>query len=201
MNENSQPTPEELKEEESALKESKVEEIRSSVIEKYGLDEVDDSELIDKLSKDFLAQQKSFGKVVSQKRSWRDKVIGVKPPVEQKGEPKGDVETIRQEIEEKFLKRDLDDIDASDELKGEIKKLAKMKDLTIRQAFKDPYIVFLKGQEDQQKKLDKSVISGKKNGIPTVIDTSKGLDPSEFDMRTKEGRDAWDKAKAVKNKS
>jgi hypothetical protein len=201
MNENSQSTAEELAAEESALKESKVEEIRTSVIEKYGLDEVDDSELIDKLSNDFVAQQKAFGKVVSQKRSWRDKATGAKPLVEQKGESKSDAEAIRQEVEEKFLKRDLDDIEVSEELKEEIKKLAKMKDLTIRQAFKDPYIVFLKGQEDQQKKLDKSVISGKKNGIPTVIDTSKGLDPSDFDMSTKEGRDAWDKAKKAKNNS
>lgn len=201
MNENSQPTPEELAAEESALKESKVEEIRASVIEKYGLDEVDDSELIEKLSNDFVAQQKAFGKVVSQKRSWREKATGAKQPVEQKGESKSDAEAIRQEVEEKFMKRDLEEIDASDELKEEAKKLAKLKDLTIRQAFKDPYIVFLKGQEDQQKKLEKSVISGKKNGIPTVIDTSKALDPSDFDMSTKEGRDAWDKAKAAKNKS
>lgn len=199
MDENLKATSEELLAEESALKESKVEEIRDSVIEKYGLSEDTDGDLIDKLSTDILAQQKSFSKVVSQKRSWREKATGKQSVAkEEKGT---DSDTIRQEIEEKFLKRDLEEIEASDELKEEVKKLAKMKDLTIRQAFKDPYIIFLKSQEEQAKKLDKSAISGRKNGASVKIDTSKPLDPSEFDMSSKEGRDEWEKAKKARAKS
>ena len=65
---NQQPTAEELKEEEIALQDSKEDEIRNSIIEKYELDEEDNADLIQKLTEDIIAQRKSFGKVVSQKR-------------------------------------------------------------------------------------------------------------------------------------
>lgn len=203
MDENLKPTPEELQEEEVALKESKVEEIRASVIAKYELDETEDSELIDKLSKDILAQQKSFGKVVSQKRNWREKVLNPKKEEDKKDNKNLTAEEIKKQaedaVEERFMQRDLDDVDASEELKEEVKKLAKMKSLSIRQAFKDPYIIFLSEKEAQAKKLDKSSISIKKNGKPTIIDSDTKLDPEEFDMKTPEGRKAWDEAKKAKH--
>jgi len=201
MNENSKPTSEELQEEEVALKESKVEEIRASVITKYELDEADDSELIDKISKDIIAQQKSFGKVVSQKRDWRERVLNPKKIEDKKDLTADEIKKQAEDaVEERFMKRDLDDMDVSDELKDEVKKLAKMKSLTIRQAFKDPYIIFLSDKEAQVKKLDKSSISVKKNGKPTVIDSDTKLDPEEFDLRTPEGRKSWDEAKKAKHK-
>ena len=43
---NQQPTAEELKEEEIALQDSKEDEIRNSIIEKYELDEEDNADLI-----------------------------------------------------------------------------------------------------------------------------------------------------------
>lgn len=203
MDENLKPTPEELQEEEVALKESKVEEIRASVIAKYELDETEDSELIDKLSKDILAQQKSFGKVVSQKRNWREKVLNPKKEEDKKDNKNLTAEEIKKQaedaVEERFMQRDLDDVDASEELKEEVKKLAKMKSLSIRQAFKDPYIIFLSEKEAQAKKLDKSSISIKKNGKPTIIDSDTKLDPQEFDLSTAEGRKAWDEAKKAKH--
>lgn len=196
-----QPTAEELQEEEIALKDSKEEEIRNSVIEKYGLDEEDNKELIDKLTKDFVAQRKSFGKVVSQKRSYREALHKSNPPKQDDQKPKAtdDVEKL---VEEKLFNRDLDELDVSDTLKDEIKNVCKIKNIGIRKALKDPYITFLQKQEEDEKKLDKSIISGsKKNGKPVVVDTSKPLDPADFDMSTKEGRDAWDKAKEAKKKS
>jgi len=205
MDDNLKPTQEELQEEENALKESKVDEIRSSVIEKYGLEEGENDELIDKLTKDIVAQQKSFGKVVSQKKSWREKALN---SIKKEGVKKEDKnltpEEIRQQaesaIEEKFIKRDLDDLEVSDTLKEEVKKLAKLKGLSIRQAFKDPYIAFLKTQEDNEKKLDKSIITGKKNGKPTLVDPTKALNPDDFDFSTAEGRKAWEDAKKAKTK-
>lgn len=199
------PTVEELAAEDIAIKESKEEEIRSSVLEKYGLAEDTDSELIDKLTKDIISQQKSFGKVVSQKRSWRDKALNPTKKEETKVIDKNlNVEDILKQAdakaEEKFMNRDLEDLEASDTLKEEVKKLAKMKDLSIRQAFKDPYIVYLKSQEDAEKKLDKATIKTVKNGKTVAIDSDTKLDPNDFDMSTKEGRDAWDAAKAAKKK-
>lgn len=199
---NQQPTAEELQEEEIALKDSKEEEIRSSVIEKYGLDETDNAELIEKLTKDIIAQQKSFSKVVSQKRSWREKVL--KPETkkgDEKLQPKS-TEDVEKMMEEKFFNRDLDELDVSDNLKDEIKKVCKVNNIGVRKALKDPYIVFLQKQESDEKELDKSIISeSKKNGKVIKIDTTKALNPDDFDMSTKEGRDAWDKAKAKKKQS
>lgn len=198
-----QPTAEELQEEEIALKDSKEDEIRNSVIEKYGLSDDDNKELIDKLTKDIIAQRKSFGKVVAQKRSWREQVLGNKPPEQKKDDKNLTPEEIKKQaeeaVEERFMNRDLEDLDASDTLKEEVKKLAKLKGLSIRQAFKDPYIQFLHSEEVKAKKMDKSIIAGKKNGEAKVIDPDAKLDPSDFDLSTKEGREAWDKAKKAKN--
>lgn len=199
------PTAEELAAEDIAIKESKEEDIRSSVLEKYELAEDTDSELIDKLTKDIISQQKSFGKVVSQKRSWRDKALNPTKKEETKvGDKNLTADEIKKqasnEIEEKFMKRDLEEIDVSDTLKEEIKKLAKLKDLSIRQAFKDPYIVYLKSEEDAEKKLDKATIKTVKNGKTVAIDSDTKLDPNDFEMSTAEGRKAWDAAKATKKR-
>ena len=86
------PSSEELKEEEEALKESKDEEIRSQIVEKYGLDEDLNGETIDKLVEDFKEQRKIFGKAIRQKRDWREKAVSLsqKPKEEPKNPPKED---------------------------------------------------------------------------------------------------------------
>lgn len=203
MDENLLPSKEELLAEDEALKESKEEEIKNSVIEKYGLNEEDNADLIEKLTKDIIAQQKSFGKVVSQKRTWREKAIGDKKAV-----VKEDKKNLTEDelllkatklVEDKFFDRDLKQLEYSDNLKEEVKKLAKLKEISILEAKSDPYIVYLKSQEDSAEKLEKATIVRKNNGNARVIDTSKPLNPSDFDLTTKEGRDEWDKAKKARS--
>ena len=65
--------PKEKQQEEEALKEVKDDDIRSSVIEKYGLSEDDNSELIDKLVNDFRRGKKELSTAIRQKRDWRTK--------------------------------------------------------------------------------------------------------------------------------
>ena len=67
------PTPEELKLEEEALNEPSKDEVRTSVIEKFGLTEDSQSDLVDKLVEETLEQKKVLGKAIKQKRDWRDK--------------------------------------------------------------------------------------------------------------------------------
>jgi len=200
------PTPEELAAEEAAIADPKQEEIRASVIEKYGLDEDEQADLIDKLTEDIIAQKKSFGKVVHQKRTWREKAKGSKPDADKKNDNKNlSADEIRQQAKndliEEFAKRDLEGLDVSDKLKDEIKKIAKFENISITQASKNPYIVYLKSQEDADKKLENATFSRKNNGAKVVIDTTKPLNPADFDLSTDEGRKSWDAAKKARKNS
>ena len=80
---NPTPSPEELKQEDEALKEANEEEVRTSIVEKYGLDTESQKDLVDKLVGDTLEQRKSFGKAIKQKREWRTKAqeAAIPPPV------------------------------------------------------------------------------------------------------------------------
>ena len=196
---------EELAAEEAAIADPKADEIRNSIIEKYGLDEDEQADLIDKLTEDTLAQKKSFGKVVHQKRTWRDLAAGKKAELKKDDNKNFSADEIRQQAKndliEEFAKRDLEGLDVSDKLKDEIKKISKMENISIAQASKNPYIVFLKSQEDADKKLENATISRKPNGKQVVVDTTKPLNPKDFDMTTAEGRKSWDDAKKARNKS
>jgi len=198
------PSAEELALEEEALVDSKEEEIRSSIIEKYGLDESEQSDLIDNLTKDTLAQKKSFGKVVNQKRTWREKAIGSEKKSEKKDtklDPDELLKKAEEAVENRLAQRDLEELDLSDELKEEVKSLAKLKNISIRKAQSDPYITFLKSKEDAEKNLDKATITRKNKGATIVFDKTKPLNPTDFNLSTKEGRKAWDEAKEARKKS
>ena len=197
---NQQPTAEELKEEEVALQDSKEDEIRNSVMEKYGLEEEDNADLIEKLTEDIIAQRKSFGKVVSQKKALREKLSTIKPIVEEKKDKVTDpILEAKKIVEEQFMQRDLEELEYSDDIKDEIKKIASMKGLSISKASKDPYIQYLKEQEETQKKIEKATISRSGKGSSYVVtDPTKPLDPKDFDLSTAEGRNAWDEAKRAR---
>lgn len=192
-----QPTAEELQEEEKALVDSKEEEIRNSIIEKYGLDEDDNKDLIDQLSADILAQRKSFGKLVTQKRSLREKLLKLEPKEDKKDETTKSPEEIEKMLEEKFFNRDLEELEYSDSVKDAVKKICKVNNLTVKQGQKDPYIQYLIQQETDEKTLDKSAISQKKNGIPAK--DFKPLDPSNYDFTKPEERERWEKDKKARN--
>jgi hypothetical protein len=198
MDENLKPTPEELQEEEIALKDSKEEEIRSSIIEKYELNEDDNEDLIDKLTADILAQRKSFGKVVKQKRTYRELAQKAISGKDEKPQTLSK-EEIEKSLEEKFFNRDLEELDYSDNVKDAVKKICKVNNLSVKQAQKDPYIQYLIEQETDEKILDKSAISQKKNSIPGKTD-AKPLNPDNYDFSTKEGRDKWEADKKARNK-
>lgn len=196
---------EELAAEDAAIADPKADEIRLSVIEKYGLDEDEQPDLIDKITADVIAQRKSFGKVVHQKRTYRDLATGKKVDLKKDDNKNLTAEEIRKQAKddliEEFAKRDLEGLDVSDKLKDEIKKIAKFENISISQASKNPYIVFLKSQEDADKKMENATISRKPNGTKVVVDTTKPLNPSDFDMSTAEGRKLWDDAKKARKNS
>ena len=197
---NQQPTAEELKEEELALVDSKEEEIRSSIIEKYNLDENIDADLIERLTEDFSAQRKSFGKVVSQKRSWREKALAAKPKEEKKEgkEENPDIKEIERMVEERFFNRDLDELDVDDDIKEAVKQLSKVEKISVKQAFSNPYIQFLVSQKEVENKAVGSIPTKTRHSATVNKGSDNTLNPDDYDFSTKEGRDKWEADKKAK---
>lgn len=196
---NQQPTAEELEEEEKALADSKEEDIRNSVIEKYDLDEDIDADLVTKLTEDFIAQRKSFGKVVSQKRNWREKALTTKPKEEKKEEKveNPDIKEIERMVEERFFNRDLEELEVDDEIKESIKQLSKVENISVKEAYSNPYIQFLVSQKETENKALGS-IPKRKSSVTVKQGTDAALDPNNYDLSTEAGRAEWEAAKKAK---
>lgn len=196
--ENPTPTPEELKQEEDAQQESKREDVRESIIEKHGLDEDSQEELIDSLTDESIEQRKSFGKVVGQKRDWRDKFQEAakeaeKAKPEDKKEKQADAPNIPEAVSKEIDRRELEGLDSSDNIKDEIRKYAKANEVTVGEATSSKFIQFLQSEEAEQKKVDDASLGGKNRGS-TKVDF-KEASPEDFDLRTEEGQKGWDKYK------
>ena len=155
--------PKEKLADEEALKLVPDEDIRSQTIEKYGLNEDDNSELIDKLVEGEKEGQKKLSTAIRQKVDWRTKA---QTPKEEEKEVKPQEpapktqpvssEEIDKMVGEKFEERDLASMDLSDELKSEVKAYAKAKGISYREAAKSPYFDFIKGKEDERIQADEA---------------------------------------------
>jgi len=158
--------PKEKLADEEALKVVPDEDIRSQIIEKYGLNEDDNSELIDKLVEDNKEGHKNLSTAIRQKIDWRTKA---QTPKEEKKEEKPQepapktqpvsVEELDKMVGEKFEERDLASMDLSDELKSEVKAYAKAKKISYREAAKSEYFNFIKGKEDERIKAEEASAS------------------------------------------
>jgi hypothetical protein len=186
------PTAEELKQEDEVLQDTpQQEKVRASVIEKYGLDEGTQADLIEKLTADTLEQHQKFGKVVKQKRAWREKASAAKPAEPKPAQPAApaaqpDVNAI---INERLEQEYLEDLDIPEDLKPEVQKLAKMQGISVRKAAKDPYIVHRIQDIAQQERADKAAINRTNKGSKVSFDVNN---PPKVDMSTEEGRKQWD---------
>ena len=180
------------------LKETPDDEVRKSVSDKFGLDEDDDKDLIDKLVEEKTSDKKELSKAISQKRTWREKATArteqkekekpetTEAPVETKTEDVS--ELINKTVNEKLEEKELNAIDISDEVKTEIKAYAKAKDFSIKQVLDSDFFKFLKEQEDAAVKVEEASIGGKRKA-PTKQDYSDSV--PKPDMATKEGRREW----------
>jgi hypothetical protein len=166
---------EELAQEEELLKEVPVDEVRKSVIEKNGLNEDVDGELIDKLTNDTTELRKQLATAIKQKRSWREKATA-------KIEPKKEVETpqpsqnhnlsegdISKKFKEMLDEEKLNAIDLDDEAKQEIKAFAKAANMPLSQALKSDFFIFKKEKYDANRKVEEAAIGGK-HGSPSRQD-------------------------------
>ena len=177
---------EDIKSEEEALKSTPEDELRSQVIEKYGLDPDANSELVDSIVTDKLEEQKKLSTAIRQKQTWRTKAQGTVPPVVspvvEPTKPDDMVKTVESVLE----KRELEDLEMSDELKKEVQDHARLKGISIKAALKTPYISFLKEQADKQERIEDASL-GHKGRASTKKDYSD-MKANDFDLTTPEGK-------------
>lgn len=201
------PTDEEIQAEAEAQAEINEGEVREKVVADLGIEDNDDNkDLIDKLVARETDHRTKLSKAVGQKIKYRELAGGKKPdtPPDKTDtkEVTDPVEAARLATEEAFLKRDLDEMTHSDEIKEQIKKIAKLQDISVRKAEQDPYIQHLIGEEARQKKVDDAAKNGKGNSkVGVTVDTSKPLDPKDFDLSTEEGRAEWEEAKKARREA
>lgn len=194
---------EEIQEETEAQKQLVEDEIREAVVADLGIEDNDDNkELIDKLVARETDHRTKLSKAVGQKIKYREQLGGKKPVVSADKSKKTEQVDPAKLVEEKFMQRDLDEMDHSDKVKDQIKRIAQLNDISIRKAEQDPYIQHMIAEEARQKKVDDAAKNGKKNSkTGTVIDVSKPLDVSQFDLSTEEGRAEWEEAKKAKREA
>ncbi len=102
--------------------------------------------------------------------------------------------TVREELDNQYL----DDMEYPDEIKAEIKRVAKLNNVSIKAAEKDPYVQFKINQAVEEQRFDASAVRGTKKSQP--VETDEYLDPKKFDLNTEEGRRAWKEAKLKRGK-
>jgi hypothetical protein len=196
--------------ENEALKEVKDDELREKIAEDLGIDpdDEDQSDLLDKVvEKERLNREKLSG-AIKQKIAWRERAeLPKKPKVnpeegntQNQGTP--DVEQlVDQKLNEKLEERDLQSLNLPEEVETEVRELAKLKGISIREASQLPYILNRKEAVEKEARIKNATPTRSKTGsYKSSIDPSKPLDPKDFDFNSEEGVKAWKEAKAAREK-
>lgn len=194
-------TPEERTAEEESLKEVNEADLKTKIAEEMGLDPEIDAELVDKLVKREKDQRERLSVAIKQKRNWRDKAQK-QPPVKKDDKETPDVSTlVANTVRDTLEARDLETISASDEIKTEIKELAKLKGISVREASKLPYIVNrIEEAQKEQRILNAQPRKSNKGNYVVTYDPSKPLNREDFDFNTEEGVKAWREAVDARRK-
>ena len=201
-------SPEEQKAEEEVAKEVNEDELREKLDDDMGLDPDEQSDLLDKLvEREKTHREKLFG-AIKQKRSWREKaqasVNSTDNPKKGNAQDKKDLdidELVDRKLNERLEKQDLDSLTLTDDLKAEVKDLAKLKGISVREAAQHPYILNRKEEAEREQRIQNATPKrSNKGSYAASYDPSKPLDPADFDFNSDEGIKAWNEAKAARRK-
>lgn len=193
-------SPEELKADEEIQKGVTDEELREKAIADFGLNPDENSDLIDKIVADRKAAHENLTKVIGQKVKYRNQLTT--KPAEKKEDGSLKSEDVDKILDQRMAERDLKALGLPDDITAEINDLAKLKNISVGEASKLPYIQ----AKIAEVKKDERILGGTPVRInigtakSITIDPSKPLNPSDFDLTTEEGRKAWSDAKAEKEK-
>lgn len=174
--------------------------LRERIVAELGLtDDETNKETIDKFVEREAALRGGFGKLLKSHKALKLKVKSdpTPPPQKKDDEKTFDPEAIRKDTEmtvkQQLEQRDLDEMEYPDEIKAEIKNIARIKDISVRKAEKDPYIGFLVEQAKAAGRIDEAAVPHTQHS--TTAPSNKA---PTFDMYTEEGRKAFDAWKASK---
>lgn len=203
-------TPEEQTAEQEALKGATDEELRARIAEEMDLDPDVDTELLDRIVKREKSHHEKLSGAIKQKIAWREKVKNSQtkqPENSGAGKPQDNgqkpltAEDIDRLFTERMEKRDLQELGLPDELKDEVKDLAKLKGISVRAAAQLPYIQTRIKEIETAERIKNA--TPKRNGrgsYQSNYDPSKPLNPADFDLSSEEGRKAWNEAKIARRK-
>lgn len=152
------PSESELQDEQSALAEVQDDELRKSLVSELNLSDDYDSDLIEKLFEREKENRKKLSAAIGQKIKYRD--LANERKGTQGGSSPDTLKQIEAQIQERFNEEYLEDLDYSDELKGEIRKLAKYEGITARAATKNNYIAHLISEEQKKRTQDEAAAGG-----------------------------------------
>lgn len=195
---------EELNAEKEISVEVSEETLREKIAEQLGLDPEEQSEILDRAVKLKQEDNKRLSKAIEQKRKYREQLFTtkkpeVKPQTSTKETP--DIEAlVNQKFNERMEERDLESLDIPDELKEEVKKVAKYDGISVREAAKTSYIQHKK-QEFEKAERIRNATPLRKSGGKYIVDPSKPLNTADFDFSTEEGRKAFDQAKEARKRA
>lgn len=208
MDENEVLSPEEQKLEQEALADAKEDEVRAKVLEEYGFDEVDDSDKIEKAVADRMASRKALSQAIGQKIKHREAAAIAKKEAEElkskatkAQEPKLSDDEFDKKLDaklnERLEERDLGSMSYSDEVKAEIRKVAKAQGVSISQAVKDPYIQFKIEAAKKDAEAEEGAVGRKhKSGGKQTFDINSPPELDPLDPESLKKYDEWfDEAK------
>lgn len=182
--ENTTPTPEELQVEQESLADIKDNDLRSSVIDYLGLeDNADNAAMIDKLVERERQSRQKLSSAIGAKIKYREQAQSflTKGTDTNKTKVELDADAIRRQTEEtvkaQFDEEYLEESDFSDNLKAELRKVAKINGTTVRGAVKDSYIQHLIEKESTERKIAEAAKNG--GGGQKGTDTP-GVMPDRF---------------------
>lgn len=184
-------------------------ELKESLVKEFDLDPDVDEEFINKLVKRERSHHERLSGAIKQKINWRDKFQKAsKEPEDNPGKGKDPIDgnldiekLVEQKLAERFEISDLQSLDLPDELKEEVKELAKLKGVSVREAAKLPYILSRIEEVKREERINNATPKrSKKGSYAPSYDPAKPLNPVDFDFDTEDGIKAWQEAKAARNK-
>lgn len=183
------PTPEELEQEQKALKQAKEEEVRSSVIEEFGFDEEIDTDKIDKAVAKEMNNRKRLSEAIGQKINYRkeaEKLRNVIPPTKPDVKDNGKAEALN--LKDIRALQDVHDDDVD-----EVVEFAKFKGISIAEAKKTPTMQNLLRAKEEERTTAQAANTGQ-----SKRSSSKASDESLLDKFSKGELPAEDIEKAVR---
>jgi hypothetical protein len=191
--------------EQAALQDIAESDLRNTVITALGIEDNDaNKSIIDKAVEMKKSDTALLRTAIRQKQTWRDKANG---GGKGHGSKQGVGDMSPEELDAYIDKRAGDRAgedklkaltDVSDEAKAEIRDYAKVKNIGLADALNTGVAKAIIGDAQKAYRIKAAATNGGKSVTVGSIDPSKPLNPRDFNLSTKEGRDDWNAAVKAK---